>query len=639
MSTAWRSLGLVLGVLALVSPSPAGPSAQSRDRGVAAAPSDPTFARDVAPIVFTQCAPCHRDGGAGPFPLTSFEQVRRRARQIVRVTRERVMPPWPPVDGHGRFKGERRLSDRQIATLARWAALGMPPGDERDLPPRPDAGGGWQLGTPDLVITPSEAWTLPAEGDDVFRNFVLPATVSSRRFVRAIEILPGNARIVHHANALPDRSGIGRERDAAEPGAGFAGMDLEIASDRFEPDSHFLFWKPGTPAAQSSDIPWVLEPGTDLILNLHLRTSGKPERVRPSLGLHFSAAPPTRFPMLLQLERDGALDIPAGETAFSVTDTLTLPVSVQVLAVYPHAHYVAREVRAVARRPDGTTEWLVHIDDWNLDWQAVYELAAPLRLPRGTVIEMRWTYDNSPANARNPNSPPRRVVAGNRAADEMSHLWLQVLPDRREDLARLQEAVMLRRLEKYPGDFVAHANLGALLQSEGRLDAALTHLQKAVEARPDQPAARNSLATALLAAGRPDEARTALVELVRQSPEYLPARYNLATGLLAAGLPKEAAAHFAFVVARSPNDAAALRGLGSALAMGGRFEDAARALTRSLAIEPDSAQAHYNLGLLSARAGRYAEAEAHFQRAQGLDPTDADIARALAEARAALERR
>jgi Flp pilus assembly protein TadD/mono/diheme cytochrome c family protein len=636
MSAAWNRLVLALALLALAS---WGPGARPRATDTAA-PADPTFARDVAPIVFNHCAPCHRDGGAGPFPLTSYDQVRRRVRQMVKVTRERVMPPWPPVAGHGRFKGERRLTDHQIATLARWADLGAPPGAERDLPVAPQGRAGWQLGTPDLVLTPSEAWTLPAEGDDVFRNFVLPAPVSRRRFVRAIEILPDNARIVHHANALPDRSGMGRERDAAEAGAGFAGMDLEIASDRFEPDSHFLFWKPGTPAAtESSDIPWVLEPGTDLILNLHLRTSGKPERVRPSLGLHFSEQPPTEFPMLLQLERDGALDIPAGEAAFSVTDTLTLPVSVQVLAVYPHAHYVAREVRAVARRPDGTTEWLIHIDDWNLDWQAVYELASPLRLPRGTVIEMRWTYDNSHANARNPNSPPRRVVAGNRAADEMSHLWLQVLPDRREDLGRLQEAVMRRRLEKYPGDFVAHANLGALLQSEGRLDDALAHLRTAVEARPDHPAARNNLATALMAAGRPDEARAALLELVRQSPEYLPARYNLATGLLAAGLPKEAAAHFAFVVDRSPADAAAMRGLGSALAMGGQFEDAARVLTRSLAIDPDSPQAHYNLGLLSARAGRLAEAEAHFRRARELDPDDADIARALEQARAALERR
>ena len=121
-------------------------------------------------------------------------------------------------------------------------------GAAADLPAAPVFAAGWPLGTPDLVLTPDRAWTLPAEGGDVFRNFVLPVPLGGRRFVRAIEIRPGNARILHHANALPDRSGVGRQRDAADPEAGFAGMDLEIASDRFEPDSHFLFWKPGTPA-------------------------------------------------------------------------------------------------------------------------------------------------------------------------------------------------------------------------------------------------------------------------------------------------------------------------------------------------------------------------------------------------------
>ena len=595
----------------------------------------PTFNRDVAPIVFEHCTPCHRDGGAGPFPLTTYEQVRRRARQIVKVTRDRVMPPWPPVAGHGTFKGKRGLTDSQIATLAQWVATGLPAGEARDLPPVPAFSGSWELGTPDLVLTPAQAWTLPAEGDDVFRNFVLPVPVGARRYVRAIEILPGNARIVHHANALPDRSGMGRERDAADPGAGFAGMDLEIASDRFEPDSHFLFWKPGTPAGEASGgIPWVLDPGTDLILNLHLRTSGKPEPVKPSLGVYFTDRAPTEFPMLLQLEHDRALDIPAGNASFSVTDTLTLPVDVRVLAVYPHAHYVAREVRATARRPDGSTEWLVHIADWNLDWQAVYELAQPLSLPRGTVIEMRWTYDNSGANIRNPNSPPRRVVAGNRAADEMSHLWVQVLPERSEDRNRLQEAVMRRRLEKYPGDFVASVNLGSLLQSSGRLDEALKHLGAAVASRPADPAARNSLGTALLASDRIDEAIAEFRRVAATAPDYTQARYNLGMALLQKGDAREALTSFEHVVARSPKDAPALRALGIALAMDGRFDEAERALTRSLEIDPASAQAHYNLGLLAARAGRLADAEMHFAKAESLDPGDADIARALAEVRA-----
>lgn len=629
---------VVLLVLALAAAGGLGRSGDTPPSQTAAA--DPlTFTRDVAPIVFTHCAPCHHVGGAGPFPLLSYSDVRRRARQIVKVTGGRVMPPWPPVEGHGTFKGQRGLDPAQIATLARWVEKGALEGAAADLPAAPVFTTRWSLGPPDLVLTPERAWTLPAEGGDVFRNFVLPVPLGGRRFVRAIEIHPGNARILHHANALPDRSGLGRQRDAADAEPGFAGMDLEIASDRFEPDSHFLFWKPGTSMEAASDpIPWAIEPGTDLILNLHLRTSGKPEQVRPSLGLYFTDRAPTQFPMLLQLEHDGALDIPAGASGVSVTDELELPVAVQVLAVYPHAHYVAREVQAVARRPDGSTEWLVHIADWNLDWQAVYELATPLRLPRGSVISMRWTYDNSARNERNPNNPPRRVTAGNRASDEMSHLWVQVLPERREDLPLLQEALMRARLKKYPGDFVANANLGSLLQSDGRLDQAIAHLRAAVAVRPDHPAARNNLGTALLAAGLVPEAIAEFASVARTSPDYLEARYNLGNALLVQGRAGEALPHFGHLLQKAPDDAAALRGMGSALAMSGRYVEATRAFARSLALDPANAQAHYNLGLIAARAGRLADAEAHFERALALDPSDPDIARALAEARAARRR-
>ncbi|HEX6209674.1 MAG TPA: tetratricopeptide repeat protein, partial [Methylomirabilota bacterium] len=531
----------------------------------------PTFTRDVAPIVFTHCAPCHHDGGAGPFPLITYDDVRRRARQVVKVTGSGFMPPWPPVAGHGRFKGERRLTPSETATLERWVRRGSPEGDPAALPPAPRFTAGWQLGTPDLVLEATEGWTVPADGGDVFRNFVLQVPISERRHVRAIEIRPGNPRLVHHANALLDPAREGRARDAAEPDAGFSGMDLELASEQFEPDSHFLFWKPGTAAeAAAGDIPWTLEPGTDLILNLHLRPSGKPERVQPSAGLYFTDRAPTSFPMLLQLEHDGALDIPPGAADFTVADELELPVPVQVLAVYPHAHYVAREVRGIARLPDGTTEWLVHIDDWNLDWQAVYELEKPLPLPRGSVISMTWTYDNSAGNPRNPHDPPRRIVAGNRASDEMSHLWIQVLPERSGDRALLQEALMQARLRKYPGDFVAHVNLGALHQSARRMDQALAHFEAAVQARPRHAGARNSLGAALLEAGRLDRAIAELAAAVREAPDYVPARYNLGNALLAAGRPADAIPHLQHVLGQTPGDDEALNDLGSALAMAGR---------------------------------------------------------------------
>ena len=270
-----------------------------------------------------------------------------------------------------------------------------------------------------------------------------------------------------------------------------------------------------------------------------------------------------------------------------MTDELELPVAVQVLAVYPHAHYVAREVQALARRPDGSTEWLVHIADWNLDWQAVYELATPLSLPRGTrdldALDLRQLR---PQRAQPAAPRHRRVIAGNRASDEMSHLWVQVLPERREDLPLLQEALMRARLRKYPGDFVANANLGcpAVVREPDRRGRAPPAGRPRRATRSMRPRATAS-ATAL-AGGRDasiEAHRPRSPQVVRTSPDYLPAHYNLGNALLAAGRPAEAIAQFEFVLGRTPQDAAALSDLGSALAMTGRMPEAQRAFERSLA--------------------------------------------------------
>ena len=498
------------------------------DAGTPASATAPTYAHDVAPLLNSHCVQCHHPNGPGPFSLLTYDGARRRARQIARVTARRYMPPWLPDPGHVRIVGENRLSSAEIAMLDRWAAAGAPEGTPAETPASPTFAAGWQLGTPDLVLTVKEPFVLRAEGTDVFWNLVLPATVADTRWVRALEILPGNRRVVHHANVLLDRSGMGRARDAEFPGPGFPGMDIEIASNRFEPDSHFLFWKPGTPAlVEPPDMAWRLEPDTDLILNLHLQPSGKEETIAPSIGLYFSDRPATRVPMLLQLEHDGALDIPPGDAAFTVTDQLTLPVPVTLLGVYPHAHYLGTRFQGAARLPDGSVRTLVTISHWDLNWQGVYQFVEPLALPKGTVLTMRWVYDNTTGNERNPNSPPIRVRGGNRASDEMAHLWLQVLTDRPEDRLVLQESLMRARLQKYPGDFVALANLGSALQTEGRLDEAVPLLRQAVAARPDHAPARNNLATALRSAGRIDEAIAEFEETLRRQPAYLDAEYNL----------------------------------------------------------------------------------------------------------------
>jgi tetratricopeptide (TPR) repeat protein/mono/diheme cytochrome c family protein len=592
-----------------------------------------TFNRDIAPIVFQHCAECHHTGGAAPFSLLRYDEVKKRGKQIVSVTESRYMPPWLPEPGYGEFADARRLSDEQIGTIRRWVEQGSIEGVAADLPPAPKFNEGWQLGQPDLVVKMPAPYILPAGGSDVFRNFVIPVPVSTTRYVRAVEILPGNKKVVHHANILIDRTQSFRRLDEQDAEVGFPGMDIRIESESFEPDSHFLFWKPGTPpATEPEDMTWRLDKGTDLILNMHLQPSGKPEAIQPIIGIYFSDRPPTRFPMLLQLENDGALDIPAGKKDFVITDEYQLPLDVDVLGVYPHAHYLGKEMQAYAMLPDGTRKWLIRIKDWDINWQAVYRYAEPVFLPKGTTIAMRYTYDNSADNVRNPNHPPRRVLAGNRSADEMGHLWVQVLPRSREDQRIiLQESLMRHRLQKYPNDFTAHFNLGAALQSLGRVEEALGYYRQALRMKPDDAIAHNSLGTALQTGGKLEAAISEYREALRISPGYVNAHYNLGTVLLSLGKSEEAINHFQEVLRSEPEDADVHNDLGSALAIEGEMAKAAIQFEQALRINPAHANAHYNLGKVFAIEGNLAQAAAHFEQALKSAPDNADAHNDLGE--------
>jgi Tetratricopeptide repeat len=518
--------------------------------------SIPTYAHDIAPIVYEKCASCHRPSGAGPFPLLTYQEVKAHARQIADVTARRYMPPWPPEPGYGEFQDERRLTDAQIRIIGEWVRAGAPEGDASHAPTPPQFTSGWQLGAPDLVVEAPRPFTMPASGPDVFWNFILAPNLKTTRYVRAIEIRPGANRLVHHANLLIDRTGSMRRLDVIR-GAGFGGMELTIDRNPLDPDSHFLFWKPGSvPYSEPDGFSWRLDPGNLLVLNAHLQPSGKVEQVQPSVGLYFTDQPPAYFPLLIQLEHDGALDIPAGVRDFLVSDDVRMPVDAEVLAVYPHAHYLGKRLEAYATLPDGSRKWLIRIPDWDLNWQAVYHYREPVFLPKGSLISMRYHYDNSAANPRNPNSPPKRVQAGNQATDEMGHLWLQILPRGPGDHRRpIQEAIMRRRLEKCPDDFSAHLNLGALLLS--RLDAqgAATMLEAAVRIEPARPEAHDMLGEAFQALGRSAEALDEFRLALGADSNYLDARYNLALALAKFGKLDEAIENFRVVAAAYPDSA------------------------------------------------------------------------------------
>ncbi|HUE20480.1 MAG TPA: tetratricopeptide repeat protein [Bryobacteraceae bacterium] len=613
---------------------------------VCAAQAEPiTFYQHIAPIVYQSCAPCHRPGEPGPFPLLTYTDVSKHGSQIVSVIKRRYMPPWLPESGYGDFLEERRLTDDQIRTIEYWVRQGAPAGSPTAAPPLPKFVPGWQLGQPDLVIEAAAPYRLPASGPDQYWNFVLPLNTPGTRWVKAIEIRPGNIRAVHHANVLIDRSRSVRMQEKT-PGAGFPGMDLNIESDAFDPDSHFLFWKPGgTPWIEPAGMAWRADPGADLVLNVHMQPTGKPETVQPSIGLYFTGEPATKFPMLLQLEHDGALDIPPGDADFPVSDDFVTPMDMDVLAVYPHAHYLGRLLEGYATLPGGTRKWLVRIPDWDPNWQSVYRYREPVFLPKGTVVSMRYHYDNSTANPRNPNQPPRRVRGGNEATDEMAHLWLQVLPSGAEDRrGELQEAIMLHRLEKYPGDFTSQFNLGALMLTRGRNADAVPYLRGAIAARPDHPVALNTLGAALLSAGNADEAAGFFERALQANPRYTNARYNLANALADRQRWEQAAAEFRKVLAENPDDPGGRQHLGEVLrlwgderAKQGSLAEAAAHLRESLDFRQDDAVLHSDLGTVLARLGRIREAVPEFEAALRLDPNLEAARHNLQAARARLD--
>jgi hypothetical protein len=251
----------------------------------------------------------------------------------------------------------------------------------------------------------TEKYILRADGKDVYRNFVIPNPLSQKRNVRGVELNPGNRQIVHHAFIKVDGNGNARKLDGRDGQTGFPGMIVPEGVRM--PKGYFLSWQPGKSA--SSEPPgygWVLEPGQDFVLQTHLKPSGKEEVLEAEIGIYFTDVPPTNLTALISLTSLN-IAIPAGESNYIVEDEFTLPVSLEVLAVLPHTHYLGKNLEGWALLPNGTRQQLLSIPDWDFNWQGDYRYAKPVNLPAGTRLQMRYVFDNSSVNR-----PPKEVRYG-----------------------------------------------------------------------------------------------------------------------------------------------------------------------------------------------------------------------------------
>ncbi len=574
----------------------------------------PTWAGEVASIVHRSCTPCHRPGQPAPFSLRTFEDVFKKRAFVLEVVNDGYMPPWQPV--HGDFVGDRRLAAADVATIAAWVAAGAPRGDAAREPAPPQFASGWQLGAPDLVLEMSDALTVPASGADIVRNFVVPVALDRMRFVAAVEILPGN-RAVHHAVLGVDRTRRSRQADARDPAPGFAGMTLGAAAP---PDGHFLGWTPGKTVRRSpKGMSWRLFPGDDFVLQLHAVPVGKPERVRPKIGVWFTDEG-MRQPYELVMLFSEEIDLAPGARDVVVRDHLVLPVPVALHAIYPHAHYVCRRMSATATLPDGSKQRLFAIDAWDFDWQDDYLYREPVSLPAGTRVEMEYVYDNSEDNDNNPIRPPQRVRFGQESTDEMATLTLSLTVQSPQARDALALASVDRDLEKLP-------NAWNLLMRKSRLERARRNwgvaqrcIDRACEISPGAPDVWFERGVLAGMRQQPQQAERDFRRALQVDPGHAMSHMQLGTICALRRDDQGALRHFGAAVQALPNAPEAHQNFATANYASDRFDVAERHYRIALRLNPSYFNAQLNLGRVLLAQGRKAAARVELQRAAALRP-------------------
>jgi len=399
-----------------------------------------TYSEQIAPLLYHNCVKCHRPNQVAPFSLMTYDDAVRQGRNMVVQTQSHYMPPWKPEPGWASYRDERRLTPEQIAQIKAWVDGGMALGDPAKTPPLPTFTDGWQLGTPDLIVEMPQAFDVPADGPDVYRNFVIPSGVTEDKYVRAIEVKPLARVVVHHILFFTDTTGGARALDGKDGQPGFPGFGsiFTVGDPLAALNGGLGGWVPGTtPAFLPNGLGMPLPQNADILLQTHFHPNGAPQKEKTVIGLYFGPKPThsltqVQVPAFFGIRAN--VDIPAGEPSYKVRGSYTLPADIDAIGVSGHAHYLAKEAKLTATLPSGEVRILLWIRQWDFNWQDQYLFQDPVSLPKGTRLDGELTYDNSPANYRNPNSPPKRVRWGENSTDEMGSLILNVVPQDEADL-------------------------------------------------------------------------------------------------------------------------------------------------------------------------------------------------------------
>lgn len=404
----------------------------------------PTFSEHVAPIIFKHCVTCHRPGEIGPFPLTNYAQVRSNAQMIKSEVSKGTMPPWKPVRGYGDFVDERRLTPEEIKTIVDWVDGEAPEGDITKLPKLPNFPTGSQLGTPDLVLQIPIQWNIKGDLKDVYRNFVIPTGLLEDKNIAAIEVRPGNKKVVHHVLMWNDITKTGRSLDKQDVTEGYEdfggpGFDNVAAT--------YPGWAPGTiPRYFPEGIGMKMYKNSDLIVQVHYAPSPTEETDQTSINIFFKKEQDVR-----ELSETAILPdyLPGGYNGFFIPanqkktfkGSITVPQDQSVLGVFPHMHKLGANAKLYAVTPQKDTIKLINIAEWDFNWQGTYSYKNLKKIPRNSKIYYEATYDNTTANPYNPNNPPKSISWGFSTTEEMYLCYVFAMPYEAGDENISQETV------------------------------------------------------------------------------------------------------------------------------------------------------------------------------------------------------
>jgi hypothetical protein len=366
-------------------------------------------------------------------PLLTYTETRPWSKAIKQAVVTRKMPPWFAEAGTGRFHNDRSLSQNEIDTLVRWVDARAPEGNPKDAPAPAAFVEGWGIGLPDAVFEMPAAFDIPASGVVDYRWVVIPLGFKEDRWIRAIEVRPGNRAVVHHIAAFSRRPGSPWLADVQPgvmvpkaPGVSEFGMADGIVGE----------YVPGLPAKPFPGESAMLIPaGSDIVLQLHYTPDGKATADRSKFGMIFAKEPPQQRFLYLGVATTTFV-IPPNDPSVRVDAQMTFGTDVRLLDLQPHMHLRGKSFEFRATYPDGTEETLLRVPKYDFNWQITYELAGEKLLPAGTKITATAVYDNSPNNPRNPN-PNVEVRNGDQSTDEMMAGVIHVAVPRDVDFRKL----------------------------------------------------------------------------------------------------------------------------------------------------------------------------------------------------------